>query len=413
MQGDVELLEKFVEHASEEAFREVVLRHAGMVLGTAQRLAPDRQTAEDITQAVFVLLSRKAAKLITRTKTASVAGWLHRATHFVAREARRAAHRRERCLQEFASMNPSSNDPPSHYLSAHLADALITLKNADREALVLRFLEDKTFGELAAAFGTSEPAARMRVSRALQNLRAKFQRRGITATDDMLETALAAETAGPLQPAFSAMIATCALSQGAQSSAVSSLVRGSLKLMFAENLKLAGSFLAVILCFGAGSLFLFGPESADPAGHLKTLAPLAGNWEGTYQFAGVISPARLKVSATDEGRRCDIEMEITTQPGQTNVYHFSHHLNEARNRILTMDDPRISRASGEGVVIPVADRPEQSYWRSGFRSDSHDHGSECTWTIDRDRLQIERIDRVPGPGGIQALRTTLNLRRVP
>jgi DNA-directed RNA polymerase specialized sigma24 family protein len=63
MRDDRELLREYVEEASEEAFRALVDRHAGMVHGAALRLVQDVALADEIAQAVFILLARKASTL--------------------------------------------------------------------------------------------------------------------------------------------------------------------------------------------------------------------------------------------------------------------------------------------------------------------------------------------------------------
>ena len=81
-----------------------------------------------------------------------------------------------------------------------LDDALHELKEADREALVLRFLEDRPLREVGTRLGLKENAARMRVDRALDKLRGLLAKRGITSTAAALAVVLA-EQAGVAAPA--------------------------------------------------------------------------------------------------------------------------------------------------------------------------------------------------------------------
>ena len=74
---DRELLSNYVATASGEAFAELVRRNADMVYSSALRqLNGDEHLAQDVTQAVFFLLARKA-KTVRRT----VPGFLHRKSH--------------------------------------------------------------------------------------------------------------------------------------------------------------------------------------------------------------------------------------------------------------------------------------------------------------------------------------------
>src|SRR5439155_15383182 len=104
MPNDGELLREFVEGGSEEAFRILVERHTGMVHGAALRVVHDESVAEEVTQAVFIILARKARSL---THKPVLAGWLYRTAHFVALEALRTEKRRRHDTQQFADQKDS------------------------------------------------------------------------------------------------------------------------------------------------------------------------------------------------------------------------------------------------------------------------------------------------------------------
>ena len=96
-----------------------------------------------------------------------------------------------------------------------LDDALHELNAADREAVVLRFLEDRPLREVGARLGLNENAARMRVDRALDKLRGQLARRGITSTASGLAAALAIGVLTPAPAALAGTIASTALASGA------------------------------------------------------------------------------------------------------------------------------------------------------------------------------------------------------
>src|SRR2546428_7770957 len=109
MMGDWELLQAYVTQHSETAFATLVQRHLNWVYSAALRQTGDRALAEDVTQAVFVLLARKAGHLRTGTL---LTGWLFRTTGFVATRAMRTEYRRKR-REEVASAMKISPTPPN------------------------------------------------------------------------------------------------------------------------------------------------------------------------------------------------------------------------------------------------------------------------------------------------------------
>src|SRR5580700_3386963 len=76
---DWQLLNEYATRNSEEAFRALADRYAGMVYHAALRQTGNSHTAEEITQAVFIALAQKAGKIPKRTV---LYGWLFRATRF-------------------------------------------------------------------------------------------------------------------------------------------------------------------------------------------------------------------------------------------------------------------------------------------------------------------------------------------
>ncbi|RYD39737.1 MAG: hypothetical protein EOP85_15455, partial [Verrucomicrobiaceae bacterium] len=100
MESDTDLLHRFATTGEEAAFSLLVSRHAGMMQGVALRCTGDPALAEEVTQAVFVILMRKARAL----RHECLAGWLHRTTFLEARNAGRKAARYRLALQRFGSL---------------------------------------------------------------------------------------------------------------------------------------------------------------------------------------------------------------------------------------------------------------------------------------------------------------------
>lgn len=208
---DQELLRRYAEDASEDAFRQLVERHAGLVYSVALRQLGRPHQAEEVAHAVFTALAKKAAGLSSSTV---LAGWLFRATRFAAAKLQRDEGRRQRREQEAAMMMNSQVDPEPEkdweQIVPMLDAELETLNNTDRAAVLLRFYEGRCFKEVGAALGTSEDAAKMRVSRAVEKLRGRFVKRGVALSVTALTGALgskaaAATTIAPPQVAAAVM----------------------------------------------------------------------------------------------------------------------------------------------------------------------------------------------------------------
>lgn len=197
--SDSDLLRAYVEDGREAAFSELVVRHLGLVYRSALRqLGGDSHAAQDVAQAVFTLLARKASGLLNHT---SLVGWLHTTTRRMAKDTIRSATRRGRREQEAMTMNSPETAPNWQVLDPVIDDALAELEEPDRTAVLLRYFSGLPFAAVGAKLGIAENAARMRVDRALEKLRVSLHRRGIESTGVALSVVLANEAVGTTIPA--------------------------------------------------------------------------------------------------------------------------------------------------------------------------------------------------------------------
>ncbi|MGB7749775.1 MAG: sigma-70 family RNA polymerase sigma factor [Verrucomicrobiia bacterium] len=128
--------------------------------------------AEEITQAVFFILARKAARLRPNT---ILAAWLHETARFASASFLRGEARRRRREQEAymqSQLQESAADPAWEQLAPLLDEAIGQLGKTDRNAVVLRFFQNKSAREIAAALKVHESAAQKRLNRAVEKLRA-------------------------------------------------------------------------------------------------------------------------------------------------------------------------------------------------------------------------------------------------
>ena len=186
---DFELLRQYVERGSESAFADLVARHTDMVYSSAVRQVGRGGMADEVTQAVFILLMRKADRLPPGTV---IGAWLFKATRYTSMNALRAQARRRRHEQEAAAMANTRNTPDVGWarIAPMLDEAIARLSPTDRAAIVLRYLERRSLADVGATLGVSENAAHMRVQRATEKMRAFFQRRGMAMTATALGVAI-------------------------------------------------------------------------------------------------------------------------------------------------------------------------------------------------------------------------------
>ena len=182
MTDDMALVREYAASQSESAFEQLVARHLDMVYSAALRRVGDANLAQDITQAVFIVLARKAKSLGPKT---ILSGWLYRTTRYAATDALKMQRRRQHREQE-AYMQSLLNEPQPdeawQQIAPLLETAMDSLNEGDRNAVAMRFFDRKSLGQIGAALGLSEDGARMRVNRALEKLRRIFARRGVALT---------------------------------------------------------------------------------------------------------------------------------------------------------------------------------------------------------------------------------------
>lgn len=222
MTDDIELLRRFSEEGSESAFAELVRRRIDFVYGVALRqTCGDAHLAEDVVQGTFTALARKAKSLSSR---ATIMGWLYRTAQYLAIDQVRSEARRRRREEEAQAMEHSTDPQPDWDRLRPLLDrAMSSLEEADRDALMLRFFEQRAFAEVGLSLRTSEDAARLRVVRALEKVRTRLAKQGITSTAAMLSTAIAHAGVATAPTHLAATVTGTAIAAAAQASAASYL----------------------------------------------------------------------------------------------------------------------------------------------------------------------------------------------
>jgi len=265
---DNALLRKYVEHNSVEAFATLVTRHINKVYSVALRHTGNPHQAEEITQAVFVILARKSGRLSSRV---ILSGWLYQTARLTAVTFIRSAIRRARREQE-AYMQSVLNESESGVWTqiAPLLDAAMAgLNETDRHAVLLRFFDGKSMGEIGAALGANEAAVKKRVSRALEKLQKYFTRNGIASTADAIAGAISANSVQAAPALLAKTVTAVAVAKGAAAGGSTlTLIQGALKIMAWTKAKTAVVAGAALILTTGTSIVVIKAAHSTKAVHL-------------------------------------------------------------------------------------------------------------------------------------------------
>jgi RNA polymerase sigma factor (sigma-70 family) len=214
MNDEMDLLRDYAARQSEQAFATLVARHIHLVHSAALRQVRDSHLAGEITQTVFIILARKADSLGPKT---ILPGWLYRTAQFVSnaalkREFRRRLREQEAHMQ--AITDPDQTDSTWEQLSPFLDEAMAQLREKDRDAIVLRYFENRSLKEIGGALGVEERAAQKRVARGLEKLRKFFTKRGVVSTTTIIAGAISANSVQAAPAALAKSVTVVAITKG-------------------------------------------------------------------------------------------------------------------------------------------------------------------------------------------------------
>ena len=237
MADDMELVREFATGRSDAAFETLVSRHLNLVYSVALRQVRNPYLAQEVTQAVFVILARKAGSLGSKT---ILSGWLFRTAQYASADALKIQRRRQHREQE-AYMQSILNcgcDAPSQptneeawtQIAPLLDAAMLRLGEKDRNAIVLRYFENKNLHEVGVALGASEDSARVRINRALEKLRKFFTKRSVMLSATVISTTVSANSVQAAPVGLAATVTTVAKG-AAVATSITAIVNGTMKLM--------------------------------------------------------------------------------------------------------------------------------------------------------------------------------------
>lgn len=248
------LLRDYAERKSEEAFAAVVSQRVNFVYSAALRQLSAPDAAKEVTQTVFIVLARKAGQLPDGT---ILSGWLFRTTRFVALAYLRAEAKRRSCERKAhmeLEFHHDSSEAAWEEIAPLLDEALTKLGEKDRQAILLRFFDNKSLADVGQWLGTTENSAGKRVSRALEKLRRRLLQRGVATTAAGLIAALSAQSVAAAPVGFAGAVTGIALAQGTSAYGQSLiLIKGALKMIAWTKAKTAGIAVTILLVAGSGT----------------------------------------------------------------------------------------------------------------------------------------------------------------
>jgi RNA polymerase sigma factor (sigma-70 family) len=275
------LLERFARHADEAAFAALVQRHGPPVWSVSRRVARQEQDAEDVYQATFLLLARKAGAI---RRSGSVASWLYGVAHRLALRVRSDAARRRQHAGRAASIRPTTapNDVTWRELREVLDEELARLPEAYRAPLLLCYFDGLTQEEAARQLGWSRRSVKYRLEGGRARLRARLAKRGLALPMALAGSMLAGGIATAAAPAAlteatlraALPFARCRPVGTKVSAGAVALAKGGLQAMFVGKLHALAAGLLVAVMLGAVAL-LAGPAAQQPA------PPAAAPGQGT------------------------------------------------------------------------------------------------------------------------------------
>jgi RNA polymerase sigma factor (sigma-70 family) len=272
VKSDQQLLQNYLA-GSPDAFAELVSRHVNLVYSAARRQVRDAHLADDVTQAVFLLLAKKAPGFSSGT---ILPAWLHRATRYCAANALRMNANRLRHERRAAEMNSQTMqaEPQADWseISPLLDEAINRLGGKDRQAIVLRYLEDKSHDEVATNMGLTPAAARKRVERAVLKLRNLLCRSGAESTAPGLAAMLAGR-AIESAPQQLILKSSAVASMSAASPTSMAIMKGATKMIFWTQCKTIAMISVAGLAVTAGVAIALDKEANGNAVTAAAVTP--------------------------------------------------------------------------------------------------------------------------------------------
>jgi RNA polymerase sigma factor (sigma-70 family) len=264
------LLERFAVGRDEPAFAALMVRHGPMVLGVCRRLLHDADQAEDAFQAAFLVLARKAGAI---KRQPLLSAWLYGVAYKVAARLRGRTWKRQARENQGVDLASvaAAFDPDPLDLPPLLHEEVQRLPDKYRNPIVLCYLEGKTHEEAALLLHWPLGTVKGRLARARGLLRTRLTRRGVTASEEMMATALAATpmTARPKLVDATIRAATRfaagdSVTGGLASARAIALTQGALRTMILTKVKIGAALVLAVALLGGSGGYAYLSQAAGP-----------------------------------------------------------------------------------------------------------------------------------------------------
>jgi RNA polymerase sigma factor (sigma-70 family) len=268
--SDRQLLDRFAAAHEEIAFAALVRRHGPLVLGVCRRVLHQEQDAEDVFQATFLTLARKADSAGRR---ASLGTWLYHVAYHLALKVRKQSAARQKREERTARREKTDSlaEVSGRELVTVFDEELQTLPASERLALVLCYLQSKTRDEAAREVGCSTSTLKRRLERGKERLRLRLSRRGVVLSAALLAAGLAQGSPALVPTSLTVNTVKAGLLAfngkavtGLVSAQAAALAAGAVRATVGAKLKAVGAllFLVALLAIGAGPFASSAPPAA-------------------------------------------------------------------------------------------------------------------------------------------------------
>lgn len=247
--SDAHLLQQYIARRDADAFAELTRRHGPLVWRVCRRLLPQTHLAEEAYQAVFLVLSRRAAKI---RKPAALSSWLYAVAYRIARQARADLLREQTHPREpvAAAVPDPASEAAWRELERIVVEEVHALPEKYRLPVLLCYWEGMTNGEAALRLSWPAGTLKTRLLKARQLLHARLTRRGVSLSIGALATLLAAGDADARVPPCLSASAVPVVSRS-----VAALADGAVRGMTALRVKIVLALvLGSVLAAGASVL---------------------------------------------------------------------------------------------------------------------------------------------------------------